>query len=259
MNGLTLTFLGTGTSQGIPVIGSTHPVCLSTDPRDKRLRVSILLEWENHAIVVDCGPDFRQQMLTHSVDKLDALLITHEHADHVAGLDDLRPFYFKHGDIQVYTSERVHEDLKKRFAYIFAEDKYPGVATLEVTEIQSDPFTISDLHIQPVELLHGQLSILGFVFKFKSKKIAYCTDVKTIPEQSMQYLENLDVLIINALRESEHHSHLNIPEATSYVQKLKPKQTYFTHISHHLGFHAEADKKLPKGINLAYDNLKISL
>ncbi len=250
-----LTFLGTGTSQGIPVIGSTHPVCQSNDPRDRRLRVSALIEVADQTIVIDCGPDFRQQMLTNQVEKLDALLFTHEHADHTAGLDDLRPFYFRQGNLQCHMTRRVHEALKTRFNYIFTtKDKYPGVATLDVELFDSESFEVGDVQITPIEADHGYLPVHGF----RVGDLAYMTDVKTIPASQKQKLKNLDVLIINMLREKPHPSHLNLKEAMELIEELSPRRTYFTHISHHLGFHADVQEKLPDNVFLAYDNLIIS-
>jgi phosphoribosyl 1,2-cyclic phosphate phosphodiesterase len=249
-----LTFLGTGTSQGIPVIGSTHPVCLSDDPRDKRLRVSVHFKVKDQSIVVDCGPDFRQQMLTNGISKLDALLFTHEHADHTAGLDDLRPFFFKQGKLQTFMTERVHEALKERFNYIFTTGKkYPGVPDLDVELFDHDKFNVDDVEITPIEADHGFLPVYGF----RIGDVAYMTDVKTIPDPEKEKLKDLDVLIINMLREEPHKSHLNLEEAIELIDELKPKRTYFTHISHHLGFHAEVQEKLPENVYLAYDNLKI--
>lgn len=253
---LKVTFLGTGTSQGIPIIGSTHPVCLSEDPKDKRLRVSVLLEWDNHAYVIDCGPDFRQQLLKNPINRLDGILFTHEHNDHVAGLDDVRPFYFRQGDIKIFAHERVIKALKKRYDYVFAlEDKYPGAPTLDINEIDGTPIQLGNKTVIPVDVYHGALQVYGF----RIDDFAYVTDAKTIPDESLEKLKNLDVLVINALRFEPHNTHLNVEEALSVVNILKPKKTYFTHISHHLGFHKEVSKELPKGVYLAYDNLKITI
>lgn len=252
---LNITFLGTGTSQGIPVIGSDHPVCLSNDPRDKRLRVSILIQWDEFNVVIDCGPDFRQQMLTAEISKLDALLLTHEHSDHVAGIDDIRPFYFKQGDIPFYAHSRVFEALHKRFDYIFAEEnKYPGVPTIDEQMVDKNhPFDLFGKKVIPIEAMHGNLPVLGY----RIDNFAYLTDVKTISDVEVKKLLNLDVLVINVLRAEEHHSHLNISEALELIDTIQPKQSYFTHISHVMGFHNEVDAKLPRGINLAYDMLQI--
>lgn len=249
-----LTFLGTGTSQGIPIIGSDHPVCKSTDVKDKRLRVSVLIEVGDVHLVVDCGPDFRQQMLTNQVKTIDAVLFTHEHADHTAGLDDLRPFYFRQGDLHCYMTARVHDSLIERFNYIFTKkNKYPGVPTLDVHLFEKDSFTIKGVEVIPIEADHGYLPVHGF----RVGNVAYMTDVKTISDTEKEKLKNLDVFIINALREEPHNSHLNVKEALDLVKELQPKRTYFTHISHHLGFHDEVQKQLPENVFLAYDNLTL--
>ncbi len=251
-----ITFLGTGTSQGIPVIGSTHPVCLSKDKRDKRLRVSILLEWEDKVYVVDCGPDFRYQMLRAKVQKIDGVLFTHEHADHTSGLDDIRPFGFQLGAVPIYAQKRVLENLAARFDYIFNdENKYPGAPSVLQNNVENNPFYIKNLEVTPIEVQHGKLTILGYKFK----NMAYLTDVKTITAKEKEKLKDLDILIINAIRFKAHHSHLNMEEALSLVKELKPKKTYFTHISHHLGFHAEVEKNLPKNVFLAYDEMVLTI
>ena len=255
--GLKVTFLGTGTSQGIPIIGSSHPVCKSLDSRDKRLRVSILINYNNANYVIDCGPDFRQQMLRENVTHLEALLFTHEHADHTAGLDDIRPFFFRQGDIPVFAHKRVINELKRRFDYIFkTEDRYPGAPGVAVTEVINDvPFQINDLNVTPINVMHGGLQVFGYRFG----KFAYLTDVKTISKEEKEKLKNLDVLVVNALREEPHYSHFNLEEALDFVAEVKPKQTYFTHISHLLGFHEEVEQKLPENVHLAYDGLTLEI
>lgn len=251
-----ITFLGTGTSQGIPVINSRHPVCLSKDKKDKRLRVSILVEWDNFTYVVDCGPDFRYQMLRAKVDAINGVLFTHEHSDHTAGLDDLRPFSFQMGGVPIYAQQRVLTNLAKRFDYIFIdENKYPGAPSVQQNVVKNVPFLLGNLEVIPVEVNHGKLKIFGYRFK----NIAYLTDVKTIDASEKEKLKNLDVLIINAIRHKPHHSHLNIDEALELIKELKPKKTYFTHISHHLGFHAEVEKTLPKNVFIAYDELVLDV
>ena len=262
---MTITFLGTGTSQGIPVIGSDHPVCLSDDPRDTRLRVSVLIAWEAYHYVIDCGPDFRMQMLgtlsrkrTPSGDlvSLDGILFTHEHADHVAGLDDIRPFVFKQGDVPIYAHTRVLNILKERFEYIFAtENRYPGapkVSAYEVKNGQSIP--LGGVDVIPIEGYHGNLQVFGYRFD----RIAYLTDIKTIAPQEIEKLQDLEILVINALRYEEHDTHLNVREALALIEKIKPKQTYFTHISHYMGFHAEVEAQLPDHVHLAYDGLTLT-
>lgn len=251
----TVTFLGTGTSQGIPVIGSDHPVCKSTDSKDKRLRVSVLLRWDDNTFVIDCGPDFRQQMLRENVSKVDGILLTHEHSDHTAGLDDIRPFNFMQGNMPFYSHKRVFDSLRDRFAYIFAtENKYPGAPSIEQIEIDKNtPFIIGGKKVIPIEAFHDKLPVLGF----RVEEFTYLTDVKTISEEEIEKVKGTKILVINALREEPHYSHFNISEALDFVEKVKPEKTYFTHISHVMGFHEEVEKRLPKNVHLAYDTLTI--
>ncbi len=250
-------FLGTGTSQGIPVIGSQNPVSKSDDPRDKRLRVSVWIHWQNHSFVIDCGPDFRQQMLTSGCDKVEGILYTHEHSDHTAGLDDIRPFNFRQGDIPVYAHERVLENLKRRFDYVFeTENKYPGAPSVKAIEVINNvPFAIGDKMAIPINAYHGNLQIFGY----RIGDFAYLTDVKTIEQDEVNKLAGVKVLVLNALREEAHHSHLNLEEALELVELVKPERTYLTHISHTFGFHADIQKKLPANVFVAYDNLEITV
>ena len=254
---LKITFLGTGTSQGIPVIGSDHPVSFSKDLKDKRLRSSILVQYGDIAFSIDCGPDFRQQMLRADCKKLDAIVFTHEHADHTSGIDDTRPYFFRQGKIPIYLHERVLNSLKERFAYIFdPTKKYPGAPDFEVNLINKDSkFKIKDLTIIPVESMHMKLPVLGF----RINNFAYLTDVKTIQKEELEKLKNLDVLVINALRFDPHPSHLNVDEAIEIINQINPKTTYFTHISHNMGFHEEVCEKLPANVSLAYDGLAVEL
>ena len=251
-----ITFLGTGTSQGIPIIGSKHPVCLSDDPKDKRLRVSISLEWEDYFFVIDCGPDFRQQMLALNAGRLDGIVFTHEHADHTAGLDDIRPFFFRQGNINMFMSERVQFSLRQRFDYIFNdENKYPGTPSVNVHTIEKEsPFDLGNKKVIPVEVMHYKMPVMGY----RIDHFAYLTDVKTIAKEEKDKLRNLDVLVVNALRIEPHPSHLNLEEALDLIAELKPNRAYLTHISHLLGFHAEVEKNLPENVFLAYDNLEIT-
>lgn len=251
-----VTFLGTGTSQGIPIIGSDHPVCLSSNPKDKRLRVSVLVEWEGSNILIDCGPDFRMQMLANNVSHIDAILYTHEHNDHTIGLDDIRPFFFRQGDIPIFAHKRVVESLKKRFEYIFqSENKYPGAPGVSVNEIINKPFKFRDLLIIPVNVMHNRLQVFGF----RLKDFAYLTDVKTIEPMEAEKIKGVKVLVINALRKEKHHSHLSLGEALDFIKKIGPTRAYITHISHQMGFHDEVQKELPENVFLAYDNLKIEV
>jgi phosphoribosyl 1,2-cyclic phosphate phosphodiesterase len=254
---LKITFLGTGTSQGIPVIGSNHPVCLSKNPKDKRLRVSVLISWKDYNFVIDCGPDFRQQMLRHKVTKLDGILFTHEHADHTAGIDDIRPFFFRQGDIPVFAHEDVIHSLKRRFDYIFAdENRYPGAPAVKVNLINNNvPFLIGDKQVIPVEAFHNRLRVYGY----RIGDFAYLTDVKSISIEEISKIKGVKVLSVNALRIEPHHSHFNLEEALEFVDKVKPQIAYLSHISHYLGFHDEVEEKLPKNVHLAYDNLVVSV
>lgn len=254
---LRVTFLGTGTSQGIPVIGSTHPVCLSDNPKDKRLRVSVLLSWKDYNYVIDCGPDFRQQMLRQKMSHLNGILYTHEHSDHTAGLDDIRPFFFKQGDIPIYAHKRVVKSLKKRFGYILNEkDKYPGAPSVHINKVKNNvPFLIGDKEVTPVNVLHNKLQVFGY----RIGGFTYLTDVKTIKEKELEKIKGSKVVVVNALRLDPHLSHFNLKEALAFIEKVKPEKAYFTHISHLLGFHDEVEKSLPKNVHLAYDNLTITL
>jgi phosphoribosyl 1,2-cyclic phosphate phosphodiesterase len=250
-------FLGTGTSQGIPIIGVDHPVCKSTDAKDKRLRVSIWISWDDHSYVIDCGPDFRQQMLSCNCQKLDAILFTHEHADHTAGLDDIRPYNFRQGEMPIYAHERVIGNLKKRFDYVFETvNKYPGAPSVKTIEVVNDkPFAVGDKMAIPVNVMHGDLQVFGY----RIDDFAYLTDVKTIEEVEIKKLKNLKVLVINALRVEPHDTHFNLQEALDFITLVQPEKAYLTHISHVLGFHEEVQKTLPKNVFLAYDNLEITI
>lgn len=251
-----VTFLGTGTSQGVPIIGSDHPVCLSNDTKDKRLRVSILLEWEHYSFVIDCGPDFRQQMIRTNVQKIDGLLITHEHNDHIIGLDDIRPFYFRQGNIPLYCHQRVLNELKKRFAYIFeVENKYPGAPTLNINILNDNPFILGNKKVIPVNVYHPKLQVYGYRFD----DFAYITDAKIIPLEEFEKLKGVKTLVLNALRKEEHYSHLNLEQALSIIKRLRVEKAYLTHISHHMGFHEEVQRELPPNVFLAYDGLQIEI
>lgn len=253
---LKIIFLGTGTSQGVPMITSKDPVSFSKDLKDKRLRSSILISWNGMNYVIDCGPDFRQQMLRENIQSLHGVFFTHEHADHTAGLDDLRPFCYQIGDMPIYLNKRVFKNLKKRFDYIFKkENRYPGAPSVTPYLVKKKPFIVNGLEVLPIKVLHGKLPILGYRFQ----NIAYLTDVKFIEAKEKKKLKKIDVLIVNALRVEPHFTHFNLQEALALVNELKPKKTYFTHISHKLGFHEEVQSKLPDNVFLAFDGLKIEI
>lgn len=251
-----ITFLGTGTSQGIPVIGSNHPVCQSDNPKDKRLRVSVLIEWENYIYVIDCGPDFRQQMLASKCKRIDGIIFTHEHADHTAGLDDIRPFFFRQGNIPIYAHERVLKSLERRFDYIFeTKDKYPGAPSVSEFIIENKPFKLGNIQVVPINGMHDKLQVFGYRFK----EFAYLTDMNRVEDQEIEKLKGVKVLVINALRIQPHPSHFNLLGALKVISKVNPEKAYLTHISSLLGFHDDVQQKLPKNVYLAYDNLQITL
>jgi len=255
--GIKINFLGTGTSQGIPIIGSQHPVCLSKDPKDKRLRSSAWIQWDDASFVVDCGPDFRQQMLRSGCPNIDALLFTHEHADHTAGLDDIRPYVFRQGALPIYGLERVIANLSKRFDYIFIdENKYPGAPSVMPQSINpNSTFQVAGKEIIPICVHHYGLDVLGYRFG----NLAYITDMFSIEETEKNKLAGIDLLVINALRIKPHPAHLHLDAAIDFAQQIGAKQTYFTHISHKLGFHKMVSEQLPENIHLAYDTLEIHM
>jgi phosphoribosyl 1,2-cyclic phosphate phosphodiesterase len=251
-----ITFLGTGTSQGVPVIGCTCPVCQSLDFRDKRLRTSLLLEVDGQSLVFDTGPDFRQQMLRERVQRLDAVIFTHEHKDHTAGLDDVRAFNFRQKrEMPLYGHPRVLNQLKQEFAYAFGEHKYPGVPLLELHEISNTPFQINSTLLQPIQVYHYQLPVFGF----RIKDFTYITDANSIPETEKEKIRGSRVLVLNALQQQPHISHFSLEEAVALAQELGAEQTYLLHISHRMGLHEEVSRKLPKGVALAWDGLKVML
>ena len=251
---LKITFLGTGTSQGIPVITCNCEVCQSDDHRNNRLRVSILIETADKTIVIDSGPDFRYQMLRARVKDLDAILFTHEHKDHVAGLDDIRPFnYLLHKNIDIYATDRVQNALKREFSYIFSDVKYPGLPQIELHTIDQEPFFIGEAEIIPLAIMHYKLPILGF----RIGDFTYITDAKTISEETVAKVMGTKILVVNALQRQTHISHFTLDEAIEFAEKIGAEQTYFTHISHNLGLHEEVEKELPIGMKLAYDGLTL--
>lgn len=250
-----LIFLGTGTSSGVPVLGCNCEVCKSQDIHDHRLRTSAMLETEHTRIIIDTGPDFRQQMLHQPFRKIDGILITHIHYDHVGGIDDVRP-YCKLGDIDVFADHDTCDGLRHNFPYCFAHHLYPGVPKLNLHTIKAHvKFLIGDVEILPICVFHGKLPILGFRFG----KLAYITDMKTINEGELPYLKGVETLVVNALRwNKEHHSHQLIDEAIKFSRKIGAKRTYLTHLTHDIGLHNDAQSKLPKDFYFAYDGLTIS-
>jgi len=251
-----LTFLGTGTSQGIPVIACKCPICLSTDKRDKRLRTSAMVEVDGQTIVIDSGPDFRYQMLRANVEKLDAILFTHEHKDHTAGLDDVRAFnWVNKKAVDIYAEERVQASLKQEFAYVFAEFRYPGIPQLNLWTVENKAFNINGTQIIPIRAKHFKLP----VYAYRIADMAYITDANYISVEEKEKLKGLKVLVVNALRKEKHLSHFTLPEALALIEELKPEKAYLTHGSHQLGFHEEISKELPDHVFMAYDGLKIEI
>lgn len=261
--GVHLTFLGTGTSQGVPVIACDCNVCASSDARDQRLRSSVLFEVDGahaprgaQALVVDTGPDFRQQMLRQGVTRLDAVLFTHEHKDHVAGLDDVRAFNFRQKrDMDVYAVPRVQDALRREFHYVFAETPYPGVPRIRLHDIDESPFDIAGVEVVPLPVMHHQLPVLGF----RIGPVAYITDANALTPVTWERLKGVEVLVLNALRREKHISHFTLDEALDVVERVAPQKAYFTHISHLLGRHQEVSATLPEGVFLGEDGLRISV
>ena len=256
MSKINVTFLGTGTSQGVPVIACDCEVCQSSDPRDNRLRCSIHIEVEDKSIVVDTGPDFRQQMLRANVRELDAVLMTHEHKDHLAGMDDIRAFNFKQRQkMNVYATERVQQALKREFYYVFDDNKYPGVPEIELHSIRNEPFQVDEIPVIPIEVMHYRMPVLGF----RIGDFTYITDAKTISEKEIEKIKGSKYLVLNALRKQDHISHLTLDEAIELSKQINPEVLYLTHISHLMGKHEDVQSTLPEGVEIAYDGLRISL
>ena len=240
----------------MPLITCQCKVCSSNDPRDNRLRCSILIEHRDQTIVIDTGPDFRQQMLRAKVKKLDAVVFTHSHKDHIAGMDDIRAFnYSQKRDMDVYASQDVEEALKREFFYVFMTEKYPGVPSVQLHTIRNESFQIADVQLQPIAVWHHKMPVFGF----RIGNFAYITDANLIPAQEMEKLQGLDILILNALRKESHISHFNLEQALEIIDQLKPKKAYLTHISHQFGLHAEEEALLPHNVFLAYDGLELQL
>jgi phosphoribosyl 1,2-cyclic phosphate phosphodiesterase len=247
-----ITFLGTGTSQGVPVIACDCQTCNSEDSHDKRLRTSLLLEADEASLLIDAGPDFRQQMLREHVSKLDAILLSHEHKDHIAGLDDVRAFNYKSQDaIDIYSEERVLKALKKEYSYVFSEFQYPGIPKMRLNIIDDQVFSVRGIPIIPVRVFHYRLPVYGF----RIGNFAYITDANYIPEESKEKLYGVKYLVVNALRKEKHISHFSLREAVDFIREISPKKAFITHISHQMGCHADVSKELPQEIILAYDGL----
>jgi len=244
-------FLGTGTSTGIPQIGCKCEACISTDPKDKRLRASVLISEGESRILIDAGPDLRRQLLTANINHLSAILLTHEHYDHLGGLDDVRPL----GKSEIYAEKRVLDVIHRNMPYCFSEVKYPGTPVIHLNEIDENIFSINNIKIQPIRVMHANLPILGF----RIGNFAYLTDVKTLDDKSIGQLKGLDVLVLNALRPAQHISHLSLHEALDLADKIGAGKTYFTHMNHDMGLHQLVNESLPSTIQLAYDGLQFSL
>ena len=253
---MTVTFLGTGTSQGVPVIGCECEVCRSVDFRDKRLRVSIHLQLGATSLIVDSGPDFRQQVLRERIRKLDALLFTHEHKDHTSGMDDIRAYNFmQHTDMPIYGEERVLKQIQQEFAYIFSGHNYPGIPRVTLFPITEEPFSIDGIPITPIRVMHYKLPVLGF----RIQNFTYITDANFISDKEKEKIAGSEVIVLKALRKEPHISHFSLSEAVALFQELKPKKAYLTHISHLMGLHREVEAELPDFVRLAYDGLKLAL
>jgi phosphoribosyl 1,2-cyclic phosphate phosphodiesterase len=253
---LQITFLGTGTSGGVPMIACDCVVCTSKNEKDKRLRSSILVQSEKTTLVVDTTPDFRTQMLREHVKKLDAVIFTHPHKDHIAGLDDIRAYnFFQKKPLDVYANKLTEEGLRREFHYIFAEKKYSGIPEIHLHTITDKPFIVGDIPVIPILVYHLKMPVLGFRFG----KFTYITDANRIDDQEKEKIKGSEILVVNALRKKEHISHFTLQQAIDLAQELKIPSAYFTHISHQLGRHNEINKELPENIHLAYDGLKIKV
>lgn len=253
---MTIQLLGTGTSQGIPVIACDCTVCKSSDPKDKRLRSSVHIQDNGLSLVIDTGPDFRQQVLQTNIRRLDAVLFTHQHKDHVAGLDDVRSFNFVQSKpMPVYGSQMVLQQLRVEFAYAFAEERYPGVPQIDLVEINGQAIKIGNHEIIPIKVMHHKLPVYGY----RIGDFVYITDAKTIPEEEMDKARNAKVLIINALQKENHLSHFTLAEALEMIEELRPEKAYLTHLGHKMGLHEELEKELPHNVFAGYDFLTLEI
>ena len=251
-----LLFLGTGTSSGVPMIGCNCEVCHSKNLKDKRLRSSVLLRVNSKAFLIDIGPDFRHQFLISKLNKIDAILLTHEHRDHTAGLDDLRPIYYKHRiPINIYLEERVKKSIQSNFSYLFSDISYPGMPKIYLNTISEASFVINGVQVIPIRVMHKTLPILGY----RIGNVCYITDANFIDEQEIKKMQNLEVLVINALQQSPHISHFHLEQTLYFIDKIKPKKAYLTHIGHAMGLHDKVNPLLPENVYLAYDNLEINI
>ncbi len=251
-----VTFLGTGTSQGVPILCCECEVCRSTNPKDNRLRSSILVQSSQANIVIDSGPDFRQQLLRIGLKTLDAVVFTHEHKDHIAGLDEVKAFnFFNKVRIPVYATGRVQEALKREFAYIFADEKYPGIPEVDLYTVRNEPFTIKEITFTPIEVMHYKLPVKAY----RIKDFTYITDANFISGEEKEKIKGSKIIVINALRREEHISHYTLDEAVNLLKELKPEKAYLTHISHQMGLHDTVSKELPDFIEIAYDGLEIEI
>jgi phosphoribosyl 1,2-cyclic phosphate phosphodiesterase len=252
-----VTFLGSGTSQGVPVISCTCAVCTSSDTRDNRLRSSVFIEVNGTNMVIDTGPDFRYQMLRSKINKLDAVLLTHSHKDHIAGLDDVRAYnYFQQKPMDVYATEETQQALRREYSYIFDNQDYPGIPQIRLHTIQSaTPFSVSGIEVTPIRVLHYKMEVIGF----RIQDFTYITDANYIAPQEIEKIKGSKVLVLNALRHEQHVSHYTLSQAIEIAKEIGAEETYFTHISHQLGLHKEVDAELPEGMHLAYDCLELEL
>lgn len=251
-----VTFLGTGTSQGVPILCCECEVCRSLNPKDKRLRSSVLIQSSQANVVIDSGPDFRQQLLRKNLKTLDAVVMTHEHKDHIAGLDEVKAFnFFNNMRMPVYATERVQEALKREFAYIFSDEKYPGIPEVDLFTVRNDPFTIKEITFTPIDVLHYKLPVKAY----RIKDFTYITDANFISKEEKEKIKGSKVIVVNALRREEHISHYTLTEAVNLLKEFNPEKAYLTHISHQMGLHEAVSKELPSFVEIAYDGLEIEI